>query len=267
MTRDEAINILKLPPNPSSEDVLKAYRALSMKYHPDLYQTSDDAVKEVMHEKFLQITAAKEFLLSRSQSGSSSSTGSGEGYNQSTNNDFNSDYLRAEAFLERRQFTEALNLVNGMLRKYGKEIAIYELRCRIYFDQEDFTNAYQDLLYIEFSEPASRNDADFQHVKAVYAASAHHFDDALIAIDNAIRLIRTPAPVFLATKANIFIMQGRTAEADQIIEILSRHDPNHPLVRERQRYVNVGGQYVDKGNAAGGACLLCTVLECIFDCC
>ncbi|MCA0388987.1 MAG: J domain-containing protein [Bacteroidetes bacterium] len=266
MTRDEALSILKLPPNPTTQDILKAYRALSMKYHPDLYQTSDDAVKEVMHEKFLQITAAKEFLLS-SQSDSSTSNSSGQNYGQSAGNDFNSDYLRAEAFLDRRQFTEALNVVNGMLRKYGKEIAIFELRSRIYFEQEDFTNAYQDLLYLEHAEPAARNDADFQHVKAVYAASAHHFEDALFAIDNAIRLIRIPAPTFLATKANIFIMQGRTAEADQIIQILARHDPNHPLVRERQRYFNVGGNYVEKDRAAGGACLLCTVLECIFDCC
>ncbi|HPN38198.1 MAG TPA: DnaJ domain-containing protein [Melioribacteraceae bacterium] len=264
MTRDEAINILKLQTkNPTQEEIIAAYRKLSRKYHPDLYQSSDEAVKEVMHEKFIQITQAKDFLLNNQQSSSYSSSN----YSQSTSGNFSAEVSQFEAYLQRRQFYEAENIINSLIAKYGETSYLLELRIKLASESGNYNLAYSDIKKLESIEPSLANDADFQHYKAIMAAQAGDYYIAMASIDKAISLLGSPAPEYLATKAHILIMQGRTSEADQIISILERYDPNHPLVQQRRQVYNVGGRYVDKGNAATSACAACAILECLFDCC
>ncbi len=270
MDRRTAINILKLQTNnPTKEQIIAAYRTLSRKYHPDFYQSADEAVKEVMHEKFIQITEAKDFLLN--DFNTSYSQSNQQTYNNYQNNyntsDLDAQVSQFEAYFSRRQFNEAANILNYLINKYGETPYLLELRIRLAAELNNYTLGYQDILKLENLEPALRNDPDFQHYKAIFAAESGNFYDALRIIDNAISLLGQPAPTFLATKAHILIMAGRTSEADQIISILERYDPNHPLVLQRKQVFNVGGSYVDKGNAAVGACAICSILECLFDCC
>jgi tetratricopeptide (TPR) repeat protein len=264
MTRDEAISILKLQTNnPTQDEIIAAYRKLSRKFHPDLYQSSDEAVKEVMHEKFIQITQAKDFLLNNQESYGYSSSN----YNNSNNGNFAAQVSQFETYLQRRQFYEAENLLNSLIYQYGETSYLLELRIKLASETGNYTLAYNDMRKLESIEPSLSGDADFQHFKAIIAAHAGDFYVALNTIDKAISLLGSPAPEFLATKANILIMQGRTNEADQIISILERYDPNHPLVQQRRQVYNVGGTYVSKGDAATGACAACAILECLFDCC
>jgi tetratricopeptide (TPR) repeat protein len=264
MTRDEAINILKLQTtNPTQEEIIAAYRKLSRKYHPDLYQSADEAVKEVMHEKFIQITQAKDFLLNNQHSSNYSSSN----YNQNNSGNFSAEVSQFEAFLQRRQYYEAENLINSLISRFGETSYLLELRIKLASETGNYRLAYNDMKKLENLEPALANDPDFYHYKAIVAAHAGDFLVALNTIDKAISMLGSPAPEFLATKANILIMQGRTNDADQIIAILERYDPNHPLVQQRRQVYNVGGRYVDKGDAATSACAACAILECLFDCC
>lgn len=263
MTREEAINILKLQTNnPSNDEIISQYRKLSRKYHPDLYQSADDNVKEVMHEKFIQITQAKDFLINNAQSSSSyssSTSGGDRGYSQSV--------AQFEAFLQRRQFTEAANLINSLISSNGETPYLLDLRIRLALETHQYNIAYSDILKIERMDGNMSNDPDFQHYKAIISAQAGDFNTAYLSIDKAISLLKTPAPAFLATKAHIFIMQGRVNEADEIIKILERYDPNHPLVQQRRQVFNVGGTYMNKSDAGVNACAACAILECLFDCC
>lgn len=267
MTKDEAINILKLQSvNPTNEEIIAQYRKLSRKYHPDLYQSADDNVKEVMHEKFIQITAAKDYLINNTQSGGQYSSSGSSSY---SNGDRKSsqDVSQFEAFMQRRQFDQAQNLINSLIASNGESPYLLELRIRLALETQQYQLAYADILKIERMDANTQNDPDFQHYKTIIAAHAGDFNTAYTSIDKAIGLLRTPAPAFLATKAHVFIMQGRVNEADEIIKILERYDPNHPLVQQRRQVFNVGGNYMSKSDAGTNACVLCALLECLFDCC
>lgn len=269
MDRQTAINILKLQNlNPTKDEIINAYRSLSRKYHPDFYQSASEEVKEVMHEKFIQITEAKDFLLNDlNNSYSQSNQQSYKNQNNYYKNDLDAQVSQFEAYFSRRQFNEAANILNYLINQYGETPYLLELRIRLYAETNNYYYGYQDILKLENLEPALKNDPDFQHYKAIFAAESGNFYDALKIIDYAISLLGQPAPTFLATKAQILVMAGRTNEADQIISILERYDPNHPLVLQRKKVYNVGGNYVAKDDAAVGACAACAILECLFDCC
>ncbi|MFH0735220.1 MAG: DnaJ domain-containing protein [bacterium] len=266
MTKDEAINILKLQSvNPTNEEIIAQYRKLSRKYHPDLYQSADDNVKEVMHEKFIQITSAKDYLINNTQSSSQYSSANS---NYSGGDRRSSETIRDfEGYMQRRQFEQAQNLINSLISSNGESPYLLELRIRLALETQQYQLAYADILKIEKMDANTLNDPDFQHYKTIIAAHAGDFETAYFSIDKAISLLRTPAPAFLATKAHVFIMQGRVNEADEIIKILERYDPNHPLVQQRRQVFNVGGNYMSKSDAGTNACFMCAILECLFDCC
>lgn len=58
MTRDEALKILGLKSDFTEDDLKKAYRELSKKYHPDFYTFDDEQTKQEMTAKFKEINAA-----------------------------------------------------------------------------------------------------------------------------------------------------------------------------------------------------------------
>ena len=45
-------------------------------------------------------------------------------------------------------------------------------------------------------------------------------------------------------------------------------DPNNEMLKQRNQVWDTGnGEYVNKNDAVAGACCICAMLECIFDCC
>jgi len=258
MTRDAALKLLQISnPNPLPEEVVKAYRAMARKYHPDLYATADDTVQDVMNEKFVTIGEAKSLLLQQAGQGAGMAYG---------NPHFEGQLVGLETCIERRQFRQALEHVEHMLRQYGDSSVLYEAKFRIHDEMEQFKEAYDALCKAEALNPAVKSDADFQHVKAMAAGKAQCFGDAHRAIERAISLLSSPTPAVLATKAYIYIMEGKAAMADGVVDQLRELDPAHPLVKERDKVFRVGETYVDKREATSNACLLCALLECLFDC-
>ena len=60
MTIEEAYKILNVNQNSSEEEIKSAYKKLSKKYHPDLYQ--DNPLADLAEEKFKEINEAYEVL-------------------------------------------------------------------------------------------------------------------------------------------------------------------------------------------------------------
>jgi DnaJ-class molecular chaperone len=58
MTREYCFNILHLPYAASDKDIKKAYRSLTLQYHPDKNKNPD------AHTKFIEITKAYNYLVS-----------------------------------------------------------------------------------------------------------------------------------------------------------------------------------------------------------
>lgn len=65
-TKDKHLRALGLDPNKdySFNDIKKAYRAQALKYHPDAHHHKNNgATAKDMHEKFIEINEAYEWLL------------------------------------------------------------------------------------------------------------------------------------------------------------------------------------------------------------
>ena len=106
--------VLGIPRNASDQEVKKAYRALSRKYHPDA--NVDKPNPEMYEEKFKQIQQAYQTIMDERQHKSDSEYGGFYGQRSSAGNgDENSVHLQAAVnFIRNGRFTEAVRVLNGI---------------------------------------------------------------------------------------------------------------------------------------------------------
>lgn len=99
--------VLGISQNASDEEVKKAYRNLSRKYHPDSY--IDNPLADLAEEKFKEVQEAYEQIMKqRSQGGNQYSYG-GTGYSEP-----NVQFQAVCNFINSRRYKEALNVLNGI---------------------------------------------------------------------------------------------------------------------------------------------------------
>lgn len=109
--------VLGIPRNASDEEIKKAYRNLSRKYHPDANINNPN--KAEAEEKFKEVQQAYNQIMKEKEQGTFGSYGDfGFGGYQKRQNGANSEYenyLRAAAnYIQSRHFKEALNVLNAM---------------------------------------------------------------------------------------------------------------------------------------------------------
>ena len=119
--------ILGVTPGASDDEIKKAYRTLSRKYHPDANVNNPN--KEAAEEKFKEVQQAYDQIMKEKQSGGSYGYGGGQGYGYggtgyrySYNNagygsagDTESTQMRAAAnYISNGYYREALNVLNNM---------------------------------------------------------------------------------------------------------------------------------------------------------
>ena len=110
--REQKVNnpyeVLGVPRNASNDEVKRAYRQLSKKYHPDSYV--NNPLADLAEEKFKEVQAAYEQIMKeREGSGYSySSMGNGNTYQQS------SDLQTVQGYINARRYYDALNILNRM---------------------------------------------------------------------------------------------------------------------------------------------------------
>jgi DnaJ like chaperone protein len=61
-TADTAYKILEIDKTATDSEVKKAYRAMAKKYHPDLVNTENEAIKKGAEEKFKEVQKAYETI-------------------------------------------------------------------------------------------------------------------------------------------------------------------------------------------------------------
>lgn len=101
--------VLGVSPNATNDEIKKAYRELSRKYHPDSYV--DNPLAELAEEKFKEVQEAYEQIMKQREGGytggaTSSSTGNSSGEE--------TRFQAVRNFINARRFHEALNVLNGM---------------------------------------------------------------------------------------------------------------------------------------------------------
>lgn len=112
-------SILGVSREASDEDIKKAYRALSRKYHPDA--NINNPLKDEAEVKFKEVQQAYQQIMEERSKGYSSGAGSHAGYGgwyqnqQGTSDDGSSQYLRAAAnYIQSGHYAEALNVLSGI---------------------------------------------------------------------------------------------------------------------------------------------------------
>ena len=113
-------HVLGVSQDASDEEIKKAYRALSRKYHPDA--NINNPLKEEAEVKFKEVQQAYQQIMDERSRGYFSGAGSSAGYggwyqNQQRTDagDENSQYLRAAAnYIQSGHYTEALNVLNSI---------------------------------------------------------------------------------------------------------------------------------------------------------
>lgn len=107
-------DILGVSPSATDEEIKKAYRALSRKYHPDANVGKPG--EKAAEEKFKQIQQAYTQIVKEREQGNASYGYRGYGYQgQTTGGDSDTVEMQAAAnFLNTRRYKEALNVLEGI---------------------------------------------------------------------------------------------------------------------------------------------------------
>ena len=277
MTTDEALSLLRLKRGASEEEIKRAFRTESQKYHPDLYATQASHVQEVMREKFQQIAQARDLLMrsgtssstsSTSSSGSASSSSSGGYRSTGAPSDHTATVERVETLLRQRRFPDALRELDVFMARNRMEndIDLLVLRVRILGAADMASEACETLLKMRWLDNSFGRDVGFLEELAAAQSRSRQFDASLRTIAELEALAGYNIPIYLQLKAQVLIGAGRVNEGDQVVQQLARVDPNNPLVQQRSRYLKVGNNYVGKSDAVAGGCAICAILELIFDC-
>lgn len=119
-------SVLGLNRGASDEEIKKAYRALSRKYHPDANVNNPN--KDQAEEKFKEVQQAYQQIMNEKEYGNSYGSGFtnyggfGQNYSNSSNgNTSNSEYnmhLQAALnYIRTEHYQEAVNVLNGMNQK------------------------------------------------------------------------------------------------------------------------------------------------------
>lgn len=113
--------VLGVSPNASNDEVKKAYRDLSRKYHPDSYV--NNPLADLAEEKFKEVQEAYDQIMKQRESGYSygnsyNSASYGGSYNGNSGNSGNSEeamhFQAVRNYINARRFQEALHLLSSM---------------------------------------------------------------------------------------------------------------------------------------------------------
>lgn len=115
--------VLGISPSASDDEVKKAYREMSRKYHPDSYV--NNPLADLAEEKFKEVQEAYDQIMKQRENGGYQGSSSGQsytyGYGQTNTSGNESIELQAAAnYINARRYHEALNVLNGISNRTAK---------------------------------------------------------------------------------------------------------------------------------------------------
>lgn len=114
--------VLGISPSASDDEVKKAYRELSRKYHPDSY--ANNPLSDLAEEKFKEVQEAYDQIMKQRENGGSGDYNYGYSGNQNYNSggysEQNVQYQAVANYINARHYAEALNVLNGMSNRNAR---------------------------------------------------------------------------------------------------------------------------------------------------
>ena len=104
--------VLGISPSASNDEVKKAYRELSRKYHPDSYV--DNPLAELAEEKFKEVQEAYDQIMKQRENGGYSYQTGGQSYSSANSSQETVELQAARNYINARRFREALNVLAGI---------------------------------------------------------------------------------------------------------------------------------------------------------
>lgn len=101
--------VLGISPNASNDEVKKAYRELSRKYHPDSYV--DNPLAELAEEKFKEVQEAYDQIMKQRENGGYSYQTGGQSYSSANSSQDTVELQAVRNYINARRFHEALNVL------------------------------------------------------------------------------------------------------------------------------------------------------------
>ena len=121
--------VLGISPSATDDEVKKAYREMSRKYHPDSY--TNNPLSDLAEEKFKEVQEAYDQIMKQRENGGYQGGFSGQqsGYSYSGNSgDANVQMQAVANYINARHYREALNVLNlkreNVIRKSAEELAL-----------------------------------------------------------------------------------------------------------------------------------------------
>lgn len=114
--------ILEVSKNASNDEIKKAYRELSRKYHPDSYV--DNPLADLAEEKFKQVQEAYQQIMKEREQGYSSNGGSSSYSSSNMNQNYgggdSQEMNTVISYLNNRRYVEALNLLHRITSRTSR---------------------------------------------------------------------------------------------------------------------------------------------------
>ncbi len=249
-------DVLGVTEDASDEEVKKAYRALASKYHPDKHAASPLA--DLAAEKFRQVKEAYELLSDpERRAGYEATNGRGAaGY------EYESALAAVEELADRRMYGEAIRILDGLESGGMGDARVYVMRGVCRARQGAVEPARTDLMHAARMEP---DDPELQEVVADLLAEIGKPQESITYYRKALEMYGE-APMVMAKLALALESTGDQSGAQRLFDRVEQLDPHNEILQARGQHWKIGDTYVNKQQAGQGACALCLLAECIFDC-
>jgi molecular chaperone DnaJ len=154
---NDPYSVLGISPSASNDEIKRAYRELSRKYHPDSYV--DNPLSGLAEEKFKEVQDAYDQIMRDREGGynKSNATNSGNSYYNNSGNDA-IEFQAVYNYLNGRRYREALNALSGISNRNARW---YYLSALANAGIGNNIDAYNQAQLAVNMEPGNREYRDF----------------------------------------------------------------------------------------------------------
>lgn len=118
--------VLGVAKNATNDEIKKAYRELSRKYHPDSYV--DNPLSGLAEEKFKEVQEAYTQIMNMKESGSSAGfSGTSSSYSGNTSQEDMLRYNTVRSYINSRQYAQASRTLTEMTNRSGEWHYLYAI--------------------------------------------------------------------------------------------------------------------------------------------